>query len=61
MASPLGLTFDVKSTGIPSITGKNKSYKVVNSKVVKSLKDSFQFEFLFLLPLDILAHSGRKV
>lgn len=43
MASPLGLTFDIKSTGIPSITGKNKSYKVVNSKVVKSLFGGGQF------------------
>ena len=37
MASPLGLTFKVSDVGIPSSFGNNKTYKVVNSKAVKSL------------------------
>jgi hypothetical protein len=37
MASPLGLTFKVTDVGIPSLSGTNKTYKVVNSKAVKSL------------------------
>lgn len=37
MASPLGLTFKPSDVGIPSLTGTNKTYRVVNSKAVKSL------------------------